>query len=118
MEEPSKHKGHQGAKRKNLVQFPGEKGFIILEIFQTEENEMEYTMETKVGDLLKDAEAVKIFEKYAPGVSKNPMIVFVKGMTLKKLLDIPQAKQAGVTEDMMLKVLKEINDKEKSVPAH
>ena len=117
MEEPSKHKGHQGAKRKNLVQFPGEKGFIILEIFQTEENEMEYTMETKVGDLLKDAEAVKIFEKYAPGVSKNPMIVFVKGMTLKKLLDIQQAKQAGVTEDMMLKVLKEINDKEKSVPA-
>jgi hypothetical protein len=79
---------------------------------------MEYTMETKVGDLLKDPEAVKIFEKYAPGVSKNPMIVFVKGMTLKNLLNIPQLKQAGVTEEMMTQVLKEVNDKEKLNPAH
>jgi hypothetical protein len=74
---------------------------------------MEYTLETKVGDLLKDEQAVKIFEKYAPGVSKNPMIGFVKGMTFKKLLEFPQMKQAGVTEEMLLKVMKEINDKEK-----
>jgi len=68
-----------------------------------------YTLDTKVGDLLKDTGAVEIFERYAPGVSKNPMIGFAKGMTLKSLLAMPQAKQAGITEDMVKKVLAEIN---------
>lgn len=72
---------------------------------------MIYTLDTKVGDLLKDARAVKIFERYAPGVSKNPMIGLAKGMTLKSLLAMPQAKQAGITEEMIKKVLAEINTK-------
>lgn len=70
---------------------------------------MAYTLDTKVGELLKDTQAVKIFEKYAPGVTKNPMIGLAKGMSLKSLLAMPQAKQAGVTEDMVKKVLTEIN---------
>lgn len=70
---------------------------------------MAYTMDTKVGDILKDTGAVKILEKYAPGVSKNPMIGLAKGMTLKALLAMPQAKDAGITEDMVKKVLTEIN---------
>ena len=72
---------------------------------------MAYTLETKVGEILKDKEAVKIFERYAPGVSKNPMIGLAKGMSLKSLIAVPQAKQAGVTEEMMTKVLAEINAK-------
>ena len=72
---------------------------------------MAYTLDTKVGVLLKDINAVKILEKYAPGVSKNPMIGLAKGMTLKTLLALPQAKQAGITEEMVLKVLKEIEAK-------
>lgn len=70
---------------------------------------MAYTLDTKVGEILQDAHAVEVLERYAPGVSKNPMIGFAKGMTLRSLLDLPQAKQAGVTEDMVLKVLAEIN---------
>ena len=70
---------------------------------------MAYTMDTKVGDILKDTGAVKILEKYAPGVSKNPMIGLAKGMTLKALLAMPQAKEAGITEEMIKKVLAEIN---------
>jgi hypothetical protein len=70
---------------------------------------MAYTLDTKVGDLLKDSGAVKVFEKYAPGVAKNPMIGLAKGMTLKALLALPQAKQAGVTEEMVKKVLAEVN---------
>lgn len=70
---------------------------------------MPYTLDTKVGDILKDTGAVKVFEKYAPGVSKNPMIGLAKGMTLKSLLALPQAKQAGVTEEMVKKVLAEVN---------
>ena len=70
---------------------------------------MAYTIESKVGELLKDPNAVKVFEKYAPGISKNPMIGLAKGMTLKALLALPQAKQAGITQEMILKVLAEIN---------
>ena len=70
---------------------------------------MAYTLDTKVGDILKDTGAVKILEKYARGVSKNPMIGLAKGMTLKSLLAMPQAKDAGITEEMVKKVLTEIN---------
>lgn len=70
---------------------------------------MAYTLDTKVGEILKDTKAVEVFERYAPGVSKNPMIGLAKGMTLKSLIAMPQAKQAGITEAMILKVLAEIN---------
>lgn len=70
---------------------------------------MEYTMLTKVGTLLKDPKAVKIIEKYAPGITKNPMIGLAKGMTLKSILNVPQAKQAGLDEEMMEKLREEIN---------
>lgn len=70
---------------------------------------MAYTLDTKVGEILKDAQAVEIFERHAPGVSKNPMIGLAKGLSLKTLVAMPQAKQAGVTEEMVQKVLAEIN---------
>ena len=70
---------------------------------------MAYTMDTKVGDLLDDTGAVNVLEKYAPGVSKNPMVGMARGMSLKSLLAMPQAKQYGITEDMVNKVLTEIN---------
>ena len=70
---------------------------------------MAYTLDTKVGDILKDTHAIEVLEKHAPGVSTNPMIGLAKGMTLKSLLAMPQAKQAGITEDMVTKVLAEIN---------
>ena len=70
---------------------------------------MAYTMDTKVGELLKDTGAVEVLEKYAPGFSKNPMIGFAKGMTIKSLLAMPQAREAGITEEMVKKVLAEIN---------
>lgn len=70
---------------------------------------MAYTLDTKVGEILKDTHAVEILERHAPGVSKNPMIGLAKGMTLKSLVAMPQAKQAGITEDMVSKVLAEIN---------
>jgi hypothetical protein len=70
---------------------------------------MAYTLDTKVGEILKDTNAVAVLERYVPGISKNPMLGLAKGMTLKSLLDMPQAKQAGITEEMVLGVLKEIN---------
>ena len=72
---------------------------------------MAYTLDTKVGDLLRDTHAVDILEKHVPGISRNPMIGFAEGMTIRSLLQMPQAKQYGVTEDRVQRVLAEINDK-------
>jgi hypothetical protein len=83
----------------------------LLKIHDNKENRMAYTLDTKVGELLKDGDAVKVFEKYAPGVSKNPMIGLAKGMTLKTLIAMPQAKEHGITDEMVSKVLAEINAK-------
>jgi hypothetical protein len=69
---------------------------------------MAYTLQSKLGDLLKDAVAVKVLEKYAPGITTNPMIGLAKGMALDALLSLPQAKQYGITKEMVLKVLAEI----------
>ena len=70
---------------------------------------MPYTIDTKVGEILKDTQAVGVLEKHAPGISKNPMIGMAKGMTLKAVVAMPQAKQAGLTEDKVEQVLAEIN---------
>ena len=70
---------------------------------------MAYTLDTTVGTLLNDTGAVKILEKHVPGISTNPMIGMAKGMTLKALLAMPQAKQYGVTEKIVTDVLAEIN---------
>jgi hypothetical protein len=72
---------------------------------------MAYTLETKVGDILDDKNAVEILEKHAPGISKNPMIGLASGMTLKQILSLPQARDAGITEEIVTKVLAEINAK-------
>jgi len=73
---------------------------------------MDYTLLTKVGTLLKDPRAVEIIEKYAPGISKNPLIGMAKSMTLKAILGVPQAKQFGLTEEILENVLGEINTEE------
>ena len=72
---------------------------------------MAYTLASKVGELLKDPKAVEILEKYVPGITKNPLIGLAKGMTLERLIAMPQAKQAGITEEMVKNLLAEINAK-------
>jgi hypothetical protein len=74
---------------------------------------MAYTLDTKVGELLKDTHAVEVLEKHVPGVSKNPMIGMASGMTIKSLLAMPQAQQYGVTEEKVKQVLDEINARTK-----
>lgn len=70
---------------------------------------MTYSLDTKVGEILDDAKAVDLLEQKFPGLAKNPMVGFAKGMTLGSLLAMPQAKQAGITEEAVLKVLDELN---------
>jgi hypothetical protein len=70
---------------------------------------MPYTLDTTVGEILNDTGAVKVLEKHVPGISTNPMLGLAKGMTLKTLVDMPQAKQFGITEQMVVQFLAEIN---------
>ncbi len=70
---------------------------------------MEFTLDTKLGTLLDHPQAKAIIDKYLPGVSTNPMIDMVKGMTLNMILATPQAAQFGITKEKVETVLKEIN---------
>ncbi len=70
---------------------------------------MAYTMDSKVGDILNDPHARQVLERYAPGITNNPIIAMVKGMTLRSVLDMPQAKQAGISQQTVEKVLSDIN---------
>ena len=72
---------------------------------------MKYDLMTKLGDLLKDPQAVEVIEKYVPGLAKNPMLMLVKRKSLESLLDIPQAKYSVLTKEMLENLLKEINAK-------
>ena len=74
---------------------------------------MQFTLDTKFGTLLENPQAKKIIEKYLPGVTTNPMVSMVKGMTLKMILAMPQAAQLGLTKEKVEKILLEINKKVK-----
>ena len=70
---------------------------------------MKVTLDTTVGTLLDDPKAKAVLDQYVPGVSSNPMIAMVKGMTLNNLLAIPQAAQFGLTKEKVEQVLAEVN---------
>jgi hypothetical protein len=70
---------------------------------------MTFTLDTKFGTLLENPQAKAVIDKYLPGVSTNPMVGMVKGMTLKMILAMPQAAQLGLTKEKVEKVLAEIN---------
>lgn len=70
---------------------------------------MEFTLDTQLGTLLDNPQAKAIIDKYVPGVSTNPMIGMVRGLTLKMLLAMPQAAQMGLTKEKVEKLLVEIN---------
>lgn len=70
---------------------------------------MAYTLDTTLGDLLKDPQAKAVMDQYLPGVSSNPMIEMAKGMSLNMVLSMPQAAQFGLTKDKAEALLVEIN---------
>ena len=77
---------------------------------------MAYTLNAKLGDLLDDPSAIQVLERYVPGVSKNPMLRQAREMTLESLLAMPQAKELGITEAMVTRLLAEINNRKRPAP--
>jgi hypothetical protein len=74
---------------------------------------MEYTLDTTLGQILDNPQAKEVLDKYVPGISNNPMVAMVKGMSVNNLLAMPQAAQFGLTKEKAEAVLKEINAKVK-----
>jgi hypothetical protein len=70
---------------------------------------MKITLDSTLGTLLDDPKAKAVLEQNMPGISTNPMIGMVKGMTLNNLLAMPQAAQFGITKEKVQQVLDEIN---------
>ncbi|NLF63921.1 MAG: hypothetical protein GX579_04900 [Chloroflexi bacterium] len=70
---------------------------------------MEFTLDTTLGEILDEPQAAAVLDKYLPGASDSPIVAMAKGMSLKMLLALPQAKQLGLTEDKAEKLLADLN---------
>ena len=70
---------------------------------------MQFTLDSTLGQLLDNPQAKAVLDKNFPGVSTNPMVAMVKGMTLNNLLAMPQAAQFGLTKEKVEALLAEVN---------
>ena len=70
---------------------------------------MKVTLDSTLGALLDEPKAKAVLEQYIPGISTNPMVGMVKGMTLNNLLAMPQAAQFGMTKEKVEQILVEVN---------
>jgi len=70
---------------------------------------MAYTMETTFGELMKDPKVKPLIDQYLPGVTDNPMVSMVDGMTLDAIVSNPMAAQFGITEDKVEAILEQAN---------
>ena len=70
---------------------------------------MAYTMDTTLGELMKDPKVKPLIDQYLPGVADNPMVSMVDGMTLDAIVSNPMAAQFGITEDKVEAILAQAN---------
>lgn len=69
---------------------------------------MAYTMDTTMGDILSNPEAVKVLDELMPGASTNPMMKMAKGFSLGKIAKTPAAK---VSVDQVQQLIDALNAK-------
>lgn len=72
---------------------------------------MEFTLDTTLGDLLDHEQARAVLDEHLPGVADNPMVGMARGMSLRALLSLPQARQFGLTEEKAEELLAQINSR-------
>ena len=70
---------------------------------------MAITMDTQLGTLLDNPQAKQVIDKHLPGVTSNPMVGMLRGMTLNMILSMPQAAQLGLTKAKVESILVEVN---------
>lgn len=70
---------------------------------------MAFTLDTQFGTLLDHPQAKAVIDQYLPGVSTNPMVGMVRGLSINSILGIPQAQQFGLTREKAEQILAEVN---------
>ncbi len=70
---------------------------------------MAFTLDTPFGTLLDNPQAKAVVDQYLPGVSSNPMVGMLRGVTLNQILSMPQAAQFGITKDKAQAMLDQVN---------
>jgi hypothetical protein len=70
---------------------------------------MAFTLDTKIGTILDDPRAREVVVLYIPDAYTNPMISMARGMTINRILSMPQAKQLGITREKAETLLAEVN---------
>jgi hypothetical protein len=70
---------------------------------------MAVTLDTTLGAIIDNPKAKAVLDQYLPGLSSNPMVGMVRGMTLNMILSMPQAAQLGLTKDKVEAILAQIN---------
>jgi hypothetical protein len=70
---------------------------------------MAYTLDTTLGELLKNPQVAGILNQYVPGIATNPMVAMVQGMSLNMIVSMPQAAQLGFTKDKAEAIIAEAN---------
>jgi len=68
---------------------------------------MAITIDSKLKDVVANPAAVEIMEKYIPGFSSNPQLKLGYRMTFKTISKFPQAKQFGLSDEVLAKLLEE-----------
>lgn len=67
------------------------------------------TVNDKLGVLLDNEEYKAIFDEVIPGLSDNEMVGVGKGLSIKYLLKMPQAKGLGFTKEAVDTILDRCN---------
>lgn len=70
---------------------------------------MKFTLDSTLGDFLDHPQAKAVLDQYVPGISSNPMVAMVRGVSLNALLAMPQAAQFGLTKEKAEAILVEVN---------
>ena len=70
---------------------------------------MAYTLDSTLGDLLKDPRVAAILDRYVPGASTHPLLGMAKGLSLNMIVSMPQAAQLGLTKEKAQTILAEVN---------
>jgi hypothetical protein len=70
---------------------------------------MALTLDSTLGEILKDPKAKAVMDQYIPGISSNPIVTMAAGMSLKSILAMPQAAQLGLTKEKAEAILAEVN---------
>jgi hypothetical protein len=70
---------------------------------------MAFTLDTPLGTLIDNPQAKPLIDKHFPGLTANPMVGMIKGVTLTQVLSMPQAAQFGLTKPKVEAMLVEVN---------